>query len=146
MHDLGKIAVDDDILRKPGRFTPEEFEIMKTHAPEGARIVHEILKSTDDADFHRIAENVAHYHHERWDGSGYPDGLRGTQIPPEARIMAIADVYDALVSKRVYKESMPFDKADSIIMEGMGSQFDPALESVYVKARPALEEYYSTAE
>lgn len=146
MHDLGKIAVDDDILRKPGRFTPEEFEIMKTHAPEGARIVHEILKSTDDADFRRIAENVAHYHHERWDGSGYPDGLRGSEIPPEARIMAIADVYDALVSKRVYKESMSPEQADSIIMEGMGSQFDPALESVYVKARPALEEYYSTAE
>ena len=81
MHDLGKIAVDDDILRKPGRFTPEEFEIMKTHAAEGARIVHEILKATDDRSFHVIAENVAHYHHERWDGSGYPDKLKGEKIP-----------------------------------------------------------------
>ena len=146
MHDLGKIAVDDAILRKPGRFTPEEFEQMKAHAPEGARIVHEILKGTDDDEFHRIAENVAHYHHERWDGSGYPDGLAGEAIPLEARIMAIADVYDALVSKRVYKEAMSFEKADAIIMEGMGSQFDKSLEPYYVAARPHLESYYSNLE
>ena len=142
MHDLGKIAVDDAILRKPGRFTPEEFEQMKKHAAEGARIVDQILKDTDDDEFHRIAVNVAHYHHERWDGSGYPEKLAGEQIPLEARIMAIADVYDALVSKRVYKESMPFDKADEIIMEGMGSQFDPGLKECYCAARPKLEEYY----
>ena len=146
MHDLGKIAVDDAILRKPGRFTPEEFEVMKTHAAEGARIVHEILKATDDYSFHILAENVAHYHHERWDGSGYPEGLKGKQIPPEARIMAIADVYDALVSKRVYKEKMSFEKADSIILEGMGSQFDPALEEAYKAARPKLEAYYANAD
>lgn len=143
MHDLGKIAVDDSILRKPGRFTDEEFEIMKTHTTEGARIVHEILKGTDDNDFHILAENVAHYHHERWDGSGYPNGLKGEQIPLEARIMAIADVYDALVSKRVYKESMSFEQANKIIMEGMGRHFDKRLEKYYVEARPKLEEYYS---
>jgi len=143
MHDLGKIAIDDVILRKPGRFEPEEFEMMKKHAPEGARIVREILKSTDDADFRIVAENVAHYHHERWDGSGYPKGLKGEMIPIEARIMAIADVYDALVSKRVYKDSMSFEKADSIIMEGMGTQFDKKLEQFYVAARPKLEKYYS---
>lgn len=148
MHDLGKIAVDDRILRKPGpgRFEPAEFEEMKKHAAEGARIVHEILKGTDDFRFHIIAENVAHYHHERWDGSGYPDGLKGEEIPLEARIMAIADVYDALVSKRVYKESMSFEAADRIIMEGMGSQFDKSLEPYYVAARPHLEEYYSSIE
>ena len=95
MHDLGKIAVDDAVLRKPGRFTPEEFEIMKTHAKEGQRIVHQILEGTDDKYFQQIAENVAHYHHERMDGSGYPDKLKGEEIPLEARIMAIADVYDA---------------------------------------------------
>ena len=127
MHDLGKIAVDDAILRKPGRFTPEEFEIMKTHASEGAKIVHQILDWTDDYEFHIIAENVAHYHHERWDGSGYPCGLAGEDIPFEARVMAIADVYDALVSKRVYKDSMSFEQADAIILSGMGSQFDPSL-------------------
>lgn len=146
MHDLGKIAVDDAILRKPGRFTDEEFEVMKTHAAEGARIVHEILKATDDNEFHILAENVAHYHHERWDGSGYPEGLKGEEIPLEARIMAIADVYDALVSKRVYKESMSFRQADSIIMEGMGKHFDKRLEKYYVSARPSLEAYYSSQE
>ena len=142
MHDLGKIAVDDAILRKPGRFTDEEYEKMKMHAPEGGRIVHEILKDTDDVAFHILAENVAHYHHERWDGSGYPEGLSGERIPLEARIMAIADVYDALVSKRVYKDSFSFEKADRIIMEGMGTQFDPGLEQAYVHARPRLEEFY----
>lgn len=146
MHDLGKIAVDDVILRKPGRFEPEEFEKMKAHAKEGARIVHAILEGTEDDEFHEIAENVAHYHHERWDGSGYPEGLAGEEIPVEARIMAIVDVYDALVSKRVYKASMPFDKADAIIMEGMGTQFDPQLARYYIAARPRLEAYYSGQE
>ena len=143
MHDLGKIAVDDAVLRKPGRFTDEEYAIMKTHAAEGARIVHEILKGTDDESFKTVAENVAHFHHEKWDGTGYPEGLKGEEIPLEARIMAIADVYDALVSKRVYKERMSFEKADSIIMEGMGKHFDPGLERFYVAARPHLEKYYS---
>jgi putative two-component system response regulator len=146
MHDLGKIAVDDAVLRKPGRFTPEEYEKMKTHAAEGARIVHEILKDTSDDAFHHLAENVAHYHHERWDGKGYPEGLKGDAIPPEARIMAVADVYDALVSKRVYKDSMSFAQADSIMLEGMGSQFDPHLKDAYEAARPKLEAYYSSLE
>ena len=142
MHDLGKISVDDAVLRKPGRFTDEEYKEMKRHATEGARVIHEILKQTDDESFKTVAENVAHYHHERWDGSGYPEGLKGEQIPVEARIMAVADVYDALVSKRVYKEAFDLAKADSIIMEGMGTQFDPSLKSAYEKARPRLEEYY----
>ena len=119
---------------------------MKAHAAEGARIVHEILKGTDDVAFHHLAENVAHYHHERWDGSGYPMHLKGEQIPPEARIMAVADVYDALVSKRVYKDKMSFEQANSIIMDGMGSQFDSALKEAYLAARPALEAYYSSLE
>ena len=117
---------------------------MKTHAAEGARIVHSILEGTEDEQFHIIAENVAHFHHERWDGSGYPNGLKGEEIPLEARIMAIADVYDALVSKRVYKEIMSFEDANRIIMEGMGTQFDKALEKYYVQARPNLERYYSS--
>jgi putative two-component system response regulator len=142
MHDLGKITVDDAILRKPGRFTEEEFSIMKSHAAEGARIVHEILKGTDDDDFRVIAENVAHYHHEQWDGSGYPEGLKGDEIPLEARIMAIIDVYDALVSKRAYKDKMSFEEANKIIMDGMGSHFDKRLEPYYIAARPKLEQYY----
>lgn len=145
MHDLGKIAVPDNILKLERRFKPKEYEQMKMHAAEGAKIVHEILKDTDDDAFHVLAENVAHYHHERFDGSGYPDGLKGEEIPIEARIMAIADVYDALVSKRCYKESMSFEEADRIIMEGMGTHFDPQLKEYYVNARPRLEEYYSKA-
>ncbi len=149
MHDLGKIAVPDAILQKPGRFEDWEFEEMKKHAAEGARIVHEILKDLDKSDneeyrkFHVLAENVAHYHHERMDGSGYPEGLVGEQIPIEARIMAIADVYDALVSKRVYKERMSFEKADAIIMDSFGKHFDPELEKYYIAAKPRLEAYYT---
>lgn len=146
LHDLGKIAVDDAILRKPGRFTPEEFEKMKAHAAEGARIVAEILSDHDDPEFRRIAVNVAHYHHERWDGSGYPEGLSGEDIPLEARIMAVADVYDALVSKRVYKEKMSFEQANEIIMEGMGKHFDERLKPFFEAARPMLESYYSSIE
>ena len=144
MHDLGKIAVDDQILRKKGRFEPEEYEQMKKHAAEGAKLIDEILEGTDNDSFQKVAVNVAHYHHERWDGSGYPEGLAGDEIPIEARIMAIADVYDALVSKRVYKEKYSFEKANEIIMEGMGSQFDKRLEQAYVNSRPALEAYYSS--
>ncbi len=143
MHDLGKIAVDDKVLRKPGRFEPEEFEQMKTHAAKGAEIIERILEGTDDDRFREIAINVAHYHHERMDGTGYPEKLKGEEIPLEARIMAVVDVYDALVSKRCYKESMPFDKAFAIIDEGMGTQFDPKLRESFHRARPELEAYYS---
>ena len=142
MHDLGKIAVDDVILRKPGKFTPEEYAVMKTHSSEGARIVKDILKDGEDEYFEQIAINVAHYHHERWDGSGYPCGLKGEEIPLEARIMAIADVYDALVSKRVYKDEFSFEDANRIILESMGTHFDKGLEKYYLQARPKIEDFY----
>ena len=142
MHDLGKITVDDIVLRKPGKFTPEEYAAMKTHSEEGAKIVKNILNEYGDEDFERIAENVAHYHHERWDGTGYPKGLKGEEIPLEARIMAIADVYDALVSKRVYKDEFSFEEANKIIIDGMGKQFDPGLEKYYLSARQKIEQYY----
>lgn len=142
MHDLGKIAIDDAILRKPGKFTDEEFEIMKTHAAEGARIIKKVLEGTDDVKFMNLAINVANYHHERWDGSGYPAHLKGNDIPFEARIMAIVDVYDALVSKRVYKEKMSFEEANRIIIEGMGKHFDKSLEPFYLKAKERFEKYY----
>ena len=145
MHDLGKITIDDAILRKPGKFTPEEYEIMKTHAPEGARIVSQILEGTNDDEFMKIAVNVAHFHHEKWDGTGYPDKLKGEEIPLEARIMAIADVYDALVSKRVYKEKMSFDVANSIILDSMGKHFDKNLEKYYLAARERIEDYYQSS-
>ena len=144
MHDLGKITVDDAVLRKPGKFTDEEYEKMKAHAAEGARIVDSILEGTEDTSFHKVAVNVAHYHHERWDGSGYPEHLKGEEIPIEARIMAIADVYDALVSKRVYKDKFSFGDADRIMMESFGKHFDKRLEKYYVAAKPRLEEYYGS--
>jgi putative two-component system response regulator len=137
-----KIITEHEVITTAQKLTPEEYEQMKKHSPEGARILKEILKDVDDADFKRIAVNVAHYHHERWDGKGYPDGLKGEEIPLEARIMAVADVYDALVSKRVYKDKMSFKDADRVILEGMGTQFDPGLRGVYLRTRPRLEEYY----
>lgn len=124
----------------------KEYGVMKKPAAERGRIVGEILEGTEDEDFRRIAENVAHYHHKRWDGTGYPEGLRGEDIPIEARIMAIADVYDALVSRRVYKESFSFDRADAIVLEGMGKQFDASLENSYRSARPELERFYRSLE
>jgi len=144
MHDLGKIAIDDSVLRKPGKFTPEEFEEMKTHAAKGAAIVENLLSSIDSSYFVDIAKNVAMSHHERWDGSGYPNKISGTDIPVEARIMAIADVYDALVSKRCYKDKMSFEVANKIITESMGTHFDPSLKKYYDRCRPALEAYYSS--
>lgn len=143
MHDLGKIAVDDAILRKPGKFTDEEYEIMKTHSKEGARIVESVLSQVDDQEFKNIAINVAHYHHEKWNGTGYPEKISGEDIPVEARIMALADVFDALVSKRCYKDSFTYDKAFQIIEESLGSHFDPNLGKLFIECRPELEALYN---
>ena len=142
MHDLGKIAVDDVILRKPGKFTQDEYAVMKSHSEEGAIIVKDILKDGEDEYFEQIAVNVARYHHEKWNGLGYPYGLKGEDIPLEARIMAIADVYDALVSKRVYKDEFSFEEANRIIIESMGTHFDPNLEKYYLQAREKIETFY----
>ena len=131
LHDFGKIAVDDAILRKPGKFTPEEYEIMKTHPEKGAQIVAKILHNSGDTKFKEIAENIAHYHHEKWDGSGYPAGLSGEEIPLEARIMALADVFDALVSKRCYKNSWTPEQARDEILSQAGYQFDPQITKLF---------------
>lgn len=142
MHDLGKIAIDDVILRKPGKYTEEEYEQMKKHPIEGAKIVENILKNVEDDDFLQITKNIVLYHHEKWNGQGYPFGLSGTNIPIEARIMALADVFDALVSKRCYKEAFSFDKAFSIIEESSGEHFDPELGKIFLECRSQLEELY----
>lgn len=144
MHDLGKIAVDDAILRKPGKFSEDEYEKMKSHSKEGARIVENVLSSVDDIEFKQIAINVAHYHHEKWNGQGYPEKIARTEIPLEARIMALADVFDALVSKRCYKDSFSYDKAFKIIEEDLGTHFDPQLGLEFIKCRSRLEELYSS--
>ena len=125
LHDIGKIAIPDSILLKPGRFTPEEFEIMKKHSEKGGEMVDSIFVNLGDKAFLDKAYDIAMSHHEKWDGSGYPKGLKGEEIPLAARIMAIADVYDALVSKRVYKDPMAPVDAFKIILEGAGSHFDP---------------------
>lgn len=142
MHDLGKIRIDDKILRKPGRLTAEEFAIMQTHAAKSGELVESILEGVEDSYFVNIAKNIARHHHEKWNGSGYPDHLSEDAIPLEARIMAIADVYDALVSKRCYKEAMSFEQAYQVMMESMGNHFDPQMKDIFIKSRTKLEAYY----
>ncbi len=142
MHDLGKIAIDDRILRKQGKFTDEEYNEMKKHSREGARIVKQILEGVEEEDFVKIAVNIAHYHHEKWNGTGYPTGISGEEIPIEARIMALADVFDALVSKRCYKDAFSYEKAFGIIKESLGSHFDPELGRIFITCRPELETLY----
>lgn len=144
MHDLGKIAVDDAVLRKPGKYTEEEYAEMKKHPVEGAKIVENILRGVEDDDFVQVAQNVALYHHEKWNGQGYPTGLSGKDIPVEARIMALADVFDALVSKRCYKEAFSYDQAFAIIEESLGQHFDPELGKVFMECRPELETLYQS--
>ena len=143
MHDLGKIGVDDSILRKQGKFTDEEYDKMKEHAANGARIVKDVLTGVENERFVEVAVNVAHYHHEKVNGKGYPDGLKGEEIPIEARIMALADVFDALVSKRCYKEAFSYDKAFSIIEQDAGTHFDERLAGIFLKCRPQLEKFYN---
>ena len=133
MHDLGKIKISDSILNKPGKLTPEEFETMKKHTEYGARVIKNSMKNVDDDTYLDVAINIAKYHHERYDGTGYPEKLKGEQIPLEARIMALADVYDALISKRPYKEAYPKEKAIAIIKEGIGTQFDPELAKEFIE-------------
>ena len=142
MHDLGKITIENAILLKPGKLTDEEYAIMKTHSVKSSEFVTIILKDVEEQHFVDVAYNIARYHHEKWNGRGYPDGLVGEMIPLEARLMAIADVYDALVSKRCYKEPMSFEQAAEIMIESMGSHFDPNLLSVFTACREKLENYY----
>jgi len=142
LHDLGKIAIDDKILRKPGRLTEEEFAVMKTHAERSAELVDSIFRDVETDHFVKVAYNIARHHHEKWNGAGYPEGLKGEDIPLEARIMAVADVYDALVSKRCYKDAMSFEEAKKVMLESMGSHFDPQMEPVLLKSLDKLEAYY----
>lgn len=133
MHDLGKIKIPDNILNKPGKLTPEEYEIMKKHSEYGARVIQNSMKNVDDDTYLNVAVNIAKYHHERYDGTGYPERLKGEQIPLEARIMALADVYDALTTKRPYKDAFSKEKAMEIIKEGIGTQFDPDLAPIFLE-------------
>ena len=131
LHDVGKIAISDLILNKPGKLDPDEFEIMKSHVTAGINIIEKIMKKNKENVFLRHALYTAGTHHERWDGLGYPMGLRGYNIPLEGRLMAIADVYDALIAVRPYKKAMEHEEAYSIIENGSGAHFDPALIEVF---------------
>ncbi|MDR0322963.1 MAG: response regulator [Treponema sp.] len=135
MHDLGKIYITDLVKNKPEKLTDEEYELMKTHAIEGERIVDEIISGTGESDFLNNAKLFAGYHHERWDGDGYPYKLKGEGIPLQGRIMAIVDAYDALVSEKPYKKAYTDEEAVKIIMENSGTQYDPKIADVFYKVK-----------
>ena len=139
MHDIGKISIPDTILQKPGKLTDEEYSVMKKHSVLGGEIIQEIFKDMDDKEFLNIAYDVTRYHHEKWNGNGYPEGLVGKEIPFSARIMAIADVFDAISAKRCYSDAMPLDKCFAIIKEGKGVDFDPVLTDLFLNAREKVE-------
>lgn len=144
LHDIGKVGVPDAILLKPGPLTPQEWAVMKTHAEMGAKAIDRAeadIKTT--VDFLVLAKEIAHWHHEKWDGSGYPDGLAAHAIPLSARLMALADVFDALISVRVYKSAMPYEKARDVILAGQGRHFDPDVVDAFLASYP---EFVSIAE
>lgn len=141
LHDVGKIKVPDAILQKPGKLTPEEFDEMKLHTTHSRKIIQTIIGDIEDEHYVRIVEDIALYHHERWDGTGYPTGLAGDGIPLSARIMAVADVFDALYEERCYKPPIrPIERIMQIMSEGRGTQFDPVIIDVFMEMLPMLKE------
>jgi len=139
LHDVGKIAISDTILNKPGKLTPEEFEIMKSHVNVGVEAVKKIISETNEHAFLQHALSFVGAHHEKWDGTGYPNGIAGESIPLEGRLMAIADVYDALISERPYKKAFSHEKACEIIEEGSGSHFDPVLVEAFIRVKDEFD-------
>ncbi len=141
LHDIGKVGIPDSILLKAGRLTPEEFEIMKTHTTLGRDAIAKAETHLGmKVDFLKFAKEIAYCHQEKWDGSGYPEGLSGDNIPISARLMALADVYDALISRRVYKEGMPHEQAIQIIAEGRGIHFDPDITDAFLEITECFRE------
>lgn len=142
LHDIGKVSIPDAVLLKPGRLTDAEYEVMKTHAQTGAGTLDRALQEFPDADFLKMARDIASSHHERVDGTGYPNGLIGDEIPLSARIFSVVDVYDALVSKRVYKDAFSPIVAKNIIMQGANSQFDQDVVAAFIECEPAFARTY----
>ena len=140
LHDIGKIQVPDAILNKPGKLDDEEYDIMKEHTVAGEDVIERVIKEVPESGYLNVAKDLAHYHHEKWNGQGYPEGIAGTDIPLSARVMAVADVFDALVSRRVYKPGMPMDKAVSIIKNDAGSHFDPEVVEAFCAAEDEIRE------
>jgi len=141
LHDLGKIAIPDRLLLKPGKLTPDEFDIIKSHTLLGANSQKKTMMTLGDSDFSQLTYNITKYHHERWNGSGYPDGLKGEEIPLEARITAIADVYDALRSKRPYKDPLDRQMTCDIILREKGVSFDPDIVDVFLRTEDKFDRY-----
>lgn len=142
LHDIGKISIPDSILQKPGRLTDEEFDIMKSHSAKGGKIIKETFAHIGDENHKEMAYKVARFHHEKWNGRGYPDGLSGEDIPLPARIMAIADVFDAVSEKRCYRDAMPLEKCFSIIEEGRDRDFDPVLVDAFMNIREEVTQVH----
>lgn len=143
MHDIGKISVPDAVLQKPGRLTDDEFAKMKLHAEIGGDIIREAFRNLGDEDYRKMAFEVARYHHEKWNGKGYPDGLKSNEIPICARIMAVADVFDAISEKRCYRDAMPMDDCFEIIEKGSGQDFDPVIADTFIDMREKVEAVHS---
>lgn len=142
MHDIGKISIPDAILQKPGRLTEDEFSQMKLHAENGGKIIRDTFGNLGEQQFNQIAYEVARYHHEKWNGNGYPENLKQEEIPLSARIMAIADVFDAVSEKRCYRDAMPLETCFKIIEEGSGKDFDPDLVEVFLYIKDIVEEVH----
>jgi putative two-component system response regulator len=145
MHDLGKISITDVIVNKKGKLNEDEYEVMKTHVKMGEKIIDEIITQTGEGEFLYNARLFAGYHHERWDGKGYPRGLKEYEIPLQGRIMAIVDVYDALVTERPYKKAFSAEDAIQIIIQSSGTHFDPKISEVFYNSRELLKEIYNEA-
>lgn len=145
MHDIGKILVPDHILQKPGRLTPEEYEVIKEHSAAGGKIVREVLGFIEEKDYIEIASDMAAHHHEKWNGSGYTEGLSQEDIPLSARIMAIADVFDALVSKRCYKSAMSVEDSFAEMEKSSGTHFDPQLVTIFLGLKDEIMQYLNLA-
>ena len=142
LHDIGKVGVPDHILLKPGKLTPDEWKIMKQHTVFGAQAIKKILKNFSYPEFLEMGHNIALYHQEFWDGKGYPEGLAGDDIPAEARIMAVADVYDALRSTRPYKESLTHEVVKKVIVQSKGTHFDPRIVDVFIELEAKFEKIF----
>jgi putative two-component system response regulator len=140
LHDIGKIGISDNILKKTGKLTPEEFDEMKTHSMQGKEIIGHMMEMTPEKDFLRYAKVLAETHHEKWNGEGYPYGLKGEEIPLSGRLMAIVDVYDALISRRPYKRPFTHEESVQIILEGRGTHFDPKLVDIFEKIEYAFRD------
>ncbi len=143
LHDIGKLSVPEHILNKPAKLTAEEYEIMKEHTLYGARLIEETAKNVQDAEYLKLARQLCESHHERWDGKGYPYGLKGEEIPLPVRIVAVADVFDALVSERCYKSEIPFEEAYQIMIDESGTHFDPDIVAVFVEIKEQIFDVYN---